>query len=201
MTARPRRAADEAERVERYLRENPGFLADRPALLAALAPPRRALGDNVADHMTAMIRAARAEAAEMSARAERLLAAGRASAGLSARVQDAVLALVATGDPAACVAEEFPALLAVDAAILCRDWSAEAIGFALQGREVSFGRAPAGLFAEAESLALHTALARVPGRRPALLALAVRDAAMLDPRQGSGPLLFLARAVSAALWR
>jgi hypothetical protein len=201
MTARSWPEETEAERVAEWLRAHPGFLAERPDLLSVLAPPRRVHGDNVTDHLTAMVRRARAEATDMAARAERVLQAGRASAGLSARVQDAVVALIAAPDPAACVAEEFPALLAVDAAVLRTDLGREAIGFALAGRDAAFGIASADLFAEAAPLAVHTALARVPGPRPALLALGAREPAVLDARQGLGPLLFLARALGAALHR
>ena len=48
-----------------------------------------------------------------------LLAAGRAAAGLAARVQEAVLALLRSADPAECVSGEMPGILAVDAAHLC----------------------------------------------------------------------------------
>jgi uncharacterized protein YigA (DUF484 family) len=58
------------------------------------------------------------------------------------------------------------------------------------------------LHAEAARLALHDALVRVPGAgAPMLLALASRDARVLDPAQGSGALGFLGRAAAAALGR
>ena len=66
----------EAERISAYLRTHPGFLADHPDLYAVLEPPRRVHGKVLADHMDAMLRAARAHAAEMDAKANAVLAAG-----------------------------------------------------------------------------------------------------------------------------
>jgi hypothetical protein len=58
------------------------------------------------------------------------------------------------------------------------------------------------LHGEAARLALHDALVRVPGEGPdALIALVARDPHALDPAQGTGALLFLGRAVAAALGR
>ena len=52
-----------------------------------LEPPVRMHGEGLADHMAAMLRVQRE-------RADGLLAAGRATASLASRVQDAVLALL-----------------------------------------------------------------------------------------------------------
>jgi len=78
--------ADEADSdfVEAYLRANPAWLAEHPELYRVLEPPVRVHGDSVADHMAALLRVQRE-------RADGLLAAGRATAGLAGRVQDAVL--------------------------------------------------------------------------------------------------------------
>ena len=102
----------EAAFVEAFLRANPAWLAEHPELYRVLAPPARVHGDGLADHMAAMLRVQRE-------RADGLLAAGRATAGLAARVQDAVLALLRSSDPADCVSGEMPGILAVDAAHLC----------------------------------------------------------------------------------
>jgi uncharacterized protein len=181
-------------------------LANRPDLYSVLEPPVRLHGDGVADHMAAMLRVQRE-------RADGLLAAGRATAGLAGRVQDAVLALLRSSDPADCVSGEMPGILALDAAHLCieaehpgaRLLPPGCIARLLDGRQVIFRDAPADarLFhAEAAGLARHDALVRVPGEGPAaLLALLARDRHMLDPAQGTGPLAFLGRAVAAALGR
>src|SRR4051794_34457568 len=89
----------EAAFVEAYLRANPAWLASRPQLYDVLAPPARVHGGGRADHMAAMLRAQRE-------RADVVLSAGRAAAGLAARVQDAVLALLRSSDPADCVSGE-----------------------------------------------------------------------------------------------
>ncbi|MBV9813256.1 MAG: hypothetical protein JO326_10935, partial [Acetobacteraceae bacterium] len=203
---------------EAFLRRNPRFLADRPELYRCLAPPARLYGEALADHMAAMIRAERAHAAAMTARAEDVLAAGRAAAGVSARAQEAVLALLRASDPLDCATSELPALLAVDAVSLCaeelrpgiRPLPDGSVADLLGRRPVLFRsgvpeRDPVQarlLHGEAVALACHDALIRLPGEgAPALLALAARDAASLDPAQGSAALAFLGRAVAAALGR
>ena len=196
----------EGEFVEAFLRANPAWLAEHPHLYHVLEPPQRVHGEGLADHMAAMLRAQRANV-------DGLLAAGRASAGLAGRVQDAVLALLRCGDPADCVSGEMPGILAVDAAHLCveADWPgarrlpAGTVGRVLNGHQVVFRDEPADarmLHAEGAGLARHDALVRVPGAGPpVLIALLARDRHVLDPAQGAGPLAFLGRAVGAALGR
>jgi len=109
--ALPGRQADETDAalVEAFLRANPGWLADHPELYRVLVPPNRVHGEALADHMAAMVRAERVHAAAMAARADSVLAAGRAAAGLAQRVQAAVLALIA---PPACAPRRLsPALV------------------------------------------------------------------------------------------
>lgn len=206
-------AAPGAAEVAAFLRAHPRFLADDPDLYRCLAPPERVHGEVLADHMLAMLRAERIHASAMAERADGVLAAGRAAAGLAARVQEAVLALIAAAGPAECIAAEFPALLAVDAAALCieapldggRLLPAGTVARLLGGRGVLFrddGSDAKLLHAEAALLARHDVLVRIPGEGPpALLALVARDRAVLDPSQGSGALTFLGRAVAAALRR
>lgn len=208
-----RAAALEAADVAAFLRANPGFLAAHPDLYHSMAPPVRVHGEVLADHMAAMLIAARAHAAGMAARADSVLEAGRATAGMSARVQSAVLALFGSANVSECVAAAFPALLAVDAAALCaeaplagaRVLPAGKVSELLGTRSVVLrpgGADAALLHAEAARLARHEALVRVPGEGPpALLALVARDAMALDPAQGTGALGFLGRAVAAALGR
>lgn len=202
-----------ASEVAAWLRANPRFLAEHPDLYRVLAPPVRVHGEALADHMTAMLHAERTHSAAMAERADGVLAAGRAAAGLAGRVQEAVLALLAAARPEDCIAAEFPALLAVDAASLC----IEAIRPAsralppgtcdrlLRTRGVVFreqGQDSRLLHGEASALARYDALIRLPGEGPpALLALAARDRHVLGPSQGTGALTFLGRAVSVALGR
>src|ERR1700761_6797504 len=109
----------EAALVEAFLRAHPTWLAEHPGLYRLLAPPVRVHGEQLADHMAAMVHAERAHAAAMAERADDVLAAGRAAAGLAGRVQEAVLALLRSSDPADCISGEMPGILAVDAAHLC----------------------------------------------------------------------------------
>lgn len=206
-------AAAEAQ-VAAFLRARPRFLAERPELYRVLVPPRRVHGEPLADHMAAMIEAGREHAAAMSARADGVLAAGRAAAGIAGRVQEAVLTLIGTDDVAECVAHDLPGLLGLDAAALCtedeipgmRPIPSGSIGTALGGRDVVFRSGPegdAGLFhAEAARLARFDALVRIPWRGlPTLLALVSRDPAPLDPAQGTSALAFLGRVIAAVLDR
>ncbi|MBX9593368.1 MAG: hypothetical protein K2X46_03320, partial [Roseomonas sp.] len=53
-----------AEEVAAFLRDHPDFLAQRPDLYRNLVPPRRVHGENLADHMAAMVAAERARTAQ-----------------------------------------------------------------------------------------------------------------------------------------
>lgn len=174
---------DEAARVEAFLRANPGFLAARPGLYALLVPPRRVHGETLADHMAAMIEAGRAEW-------RGVLAAGRARRAFAARVAEAVLALIAAPDPRACVREEWPARLGVEACAL-RPLAAAA---PLLLRDVARG-CPA-LHGECAALIRREALLAVGGETLVLGARAREDL----PREPEA-LRFLARALEAALAR
>ncbi|MDR3524194.1 MAG: DUF484 family protein [Acetobacteraceae bacterium] len=200
-----------AEQVCAFLRAHPAFLAENPELYRVLLPPARVHGADLADHMAAMLAAQRAHAQAMQDEADRVLAAGRAQAGAWARVQEAVLALIESRFPIDCIATEFPRLLAVDAANLCaeapilaaRRLSLGSIATLFGARSVVFEASEAWaqcLHGEASGLAQHQVLIRIPGH-DALLALAARDAALLDPAQGQACWLFLARAVAAAVSR
>jgi uncharacterized protein YigA (DUF484 family) len=199
--------------AEAFLRANPRFLAENPGLYGALAPPVRVHGDVLADHMAAILGVERSRTSAMADRADLVLATGRAAAGLAARVQEAVLALIRADNVADCVAAELPALLAIDAACLCledelpgaRKLPAGSVRQLLGSRAVLFRQGAADaplLHGEAARLARHDALVLVPGEGPpALLALVARDGHALGPAQGTGALAFLGRAVAAALER
>ncbi|MDE2006268.1 MAG: DUF484 family protein [Rhodospirillales bacterium] len=214
----PAEAAPEAAEIAAWLRAHPGFLAENPALYAALAPPRRVHGEVLSDHMAAMLARAREEAARMAAHAGDVLAAGRAASGLAARVQEAVLALIAAPDPAECIAHALPGLLGLDAAALCveadlprmRPLPVGTVARLLDGRAARIGAPPADaalLHGEAARLAAWDAIALVPWHGPpALLALAGREGMRVGPDQGApasilGALGFLGRAAGAALER
>jgi uncharacterized protein YigA (DUF484 family) len=198
-------ASSQPEHVAAYLRANPGFLAARPELFAVLHPPARVHGANLADHMVAMVRAARAHAASSDAESARVLAAGRASSCIAERVQTAVLAALHATDIIDCVIETWPGLLGVDAAALCCEdgrprWRSLPVGAVkslLRNRPMVFRDRPADaslLHAEAALLAERDLLVHLPGERPALLALVSRDPACLPNTQAW---VFLGQVLSA----
>jgi uncharacterized protein YigA (DUF484 family) len=203
----------DAGQIEAFLRANPSWLADNPDLYRVLEPPNRVHGEHLADHMAAMVQIERARATAMAERADDVLAAGRAAAGLAVRVQEAVLALLRATDKMDCLTGELPGILAVDAVHLCieallpgvRPLPQGLVGQLLGGRQVLFRDTVTEarrLHAEAAGLAGHDALVLVPGSGPpALLALLARDGQMLDSARGAGALTFLGRAVAAALGR
>lgn len=183
MKTAPRDDEDEAAAVEAFLHANPGFLAARPQLYAVLTPPRRVHGEALADHMTAMVEAGR----EVW---RGLLEAGRTQKNFSARVAEAVLALIATSDPFDCVRDEWPARLGVESCRLI----AAVPGTAAMARDVA--TASPALHGEAAPLIAREALLRVGDHT---LVLGARAAADLPNEPDA--LAFLARALAAALAR
>jgi hypothetical protein len=212
---------DEAERAEKYLRANPGFLADRPELYASLEPPRRVHGEALADHMAAMLEAARRSSHAHQAATESLVAAARVNMAAQARIQRAVVALLRTRDRVGAidaVAQHLPELLGVDAVMLCAERPAPPAFRTLPpgtlaslippGRDATLRPAACDqplLYGEAAPLVASDALLRLDpeaaGGRPALVAIGVRDGGTYDPSQGTELLTFLAAAIAAALSR
>ena len=202
--------------MEAFLRANPGFLAERPALYAQLDPPARIHGERLADHMQARIAAGAAREAALAGQVDSLLAAGRANMAAAARIQRAVLALLAAPEAAAALAV-LPELLGVEAVSLCAERPAppgfrtlaegEVARLLPPGREVVLRSGADGLeplFGEAAPLVASDALLRLeptPCGRPALLALGAREPEKFQPGQATDLLQFLAASVSAALRR
>ena len=211
----------QAEEVEAFLRTHPGFLSERPDIYRVLVPPQRLHGENLADHMAAMLATERSRARAMEAEVREALEAGRAGAGLAVRVRLAVLALMRAPDVMEAVTQEVPALLDVETCTLAvepgggphnlppamlrlpRGAVARLVG---PGRDAVVRSAPTDielLHAEAAPLVVRDALARVPLPigPPALIAVGARDPAALPMRQTVALLAFLGRAVAAALSR
>lgn len=197
------------ERIAAWLRDHPHFLSDRPELYRQMAPPRRVHGEVLTDHMAAMLRAERAASIALAE-------ATRAGEGFSARSRRAILALIASRNPAETVAQEWPALLGLEQCCLAdegvpaphrRSLPPGTVARLLPpGRDAmvreSLTEAEL-LHAEAAPLVQCDALARLPlaGAAPAMLVLGARTAAAL-PRLGAGPrLAFLAQALAVALAR
>ncbi len=219
-----------AEEVAAYLLDHPDFLAQRPELYRTLAPPRRVHGDNMADHMAAMIAAERARTHGLEAEVQAAVADGRAGATLVMCVRLAVLALMRSRDVIETVNQELPALLRVESCTLLTE---PAPPTAPRSADSTFGFRRAGflpmphgslarligrgrdarvrtdvtdavmLHAEAAGLVTRDALVRVPlgCGTPCLLALGARDAASLPTRQAATTQAFLGRIVAAALSR
>ncbi len=196
----------EAEEVAAWLRANPSFLTERPELYRLLTPPRRFHGEEMADHMAAMIAAERAATQSLAASA-------RAEDGFVRRTQQAVLALIAAADPAEAVSHEWPALLGLEHCTLADEGlpaphrqrlpagTVEALLPA--GRETLLRDHPTDaplLHGEAAALITRDALARLPlDGTPTVLVLGAREPHAL-PRSGAGPQLrFLAAALAARL--
>jgi uncharacterized protein YigA (DUF484 family) len=219
-----------ADEVAAWLIEHPDFLARRPELYRALVPPKRVHGENLADHMAAMVAAERARMATIEAEVAEAIADGRAGAGLVLRVRLAVLALMRARDVMETIQHELPALLRVESCTLLAE--PRAVRALLTGRQDSalprhgvrplpdgavarlLGRgrdarvrvAPdelEALHGEAAGLVTRDALLRVPlwCGTPCLLALGAREAAALPVRQATHTLAFLGRTVAAALAR
>lgn len=201
--------------VEAFLRDHPDFLALRPDLYLRLEPPQRIHGERIADHMAAMLAAARVHVREVDADMQAALSTGRAGLGLAARVGEAVLALMRAPDPLECVTHELPDLLGVDSCHIGCESRARRHVHRLPpgtlnkllppGRDAVVRVTPTDvetLHREAAPLVRRDALARVPapGGQPMMLAIGVRDPEAL-PTTGAESLAFLGRAVGAALAR
>lgn len=219
-----------AEEVAAFLTENPDFLARRPELYRVLTPPRRVHGENLADHMMAMVAAERSRMQTIEAEVAEAIADGRAGAGLVLRVRLAVLALMRARDVPETVAQELPPLLRVESCTLLAE-RRDARGLisgkhanslprhgvrALpegavtrligRGRDARIRAEPDELellHAEAAGLVTRDALVKVPlwCGTPCMIAIGAREAAALPARQSAQTLAFLGRAVAAALAR
>ncbi|MFH5923939.1 hypothetical protein [Roseomonas xinghualingensis] len=194
----------EAARVAAYLTAHPGFLAERPGLYRALHPPRRVHGENLADHMAALLHAARAETGAVAEVA-------RAGQDLTIRAATALIALIGAPDPLAVVTAEWPELLGLECAALARegapspalrDLPAGTVDRLMAGRDLVLRDAPedaALLHGEAHPLIARDALLRLPGTAPQMLVLGAREAGRLPLRGAGAPLRLLAHALSRAL--
>lgn len=200
--------------VEAFLRANPGFLAERPGLYAALLPPRRHHDERLADHMAAMLAVERRARAALEQELGRQLDHARAQQDFAARIGRAVLALMGTRAPLQAITEELPGLLGIESCTLAAEAPPRAHVRALPAgsvqRLIGAGRSAvvrdepdhrALLHGEQASLIARDALVRVPGAEPMLMALGARDPAALPASHAAAQLVFLGHAVEVALWR
>lgn len=210
---------EDAALVETFLRANPSFLADNPALYRALTPPKRVHGERMADHMAAMLEAERARGAELRATLEDLVGHGRTNQANQARAHKAVLALIAARTPAEAldiIVQDWPDLLGLDVVTVCaegravvgaRPLSRGTVARLLPGSAPFVLRPHASdteiLYGEAAALVASDALARLSlaSGGEALLACGSRDAGHFEPRQGTELVSFVAAAAAITLGR
>ncbi|MDA0219140.1 MAG: DUF484 family protein [Proteobacteria bacterium] len=87
-----------AEQVERFLRDHPRFLAERPGLADSMSPPQRHLGDNVVDLQAFMIDRLRADRREDQDVQDRFVERTRRERSLQDRIHAAALAMIGDVD-------------------------------------------------------------------------------------------------------
>ncbi len=110
------------ERVERFLRDHPDFLAQRPELLRQIAAPSRDLGDNVADWQVFLIDRLKADKDDMREAQGALVERTRRHRSLQDRVHAASLTLMSAVDLdhlVEIVNADVSILLGVDVVNLC----------------------------------------------------------------------------------
>ncbi len=210
---------EDAALVETFLRANPDFLADNPALYRALSPPKRVHGERMADHMAAMLEAERARTAELRATLEDLVGHGRSNQANQGRAHKAVLALMAaqsTVEALDIIVQDWPDLLGLDVVTVCaegrtvlgaRPLARGTIARLLPNASAFVLRPQSSdteiLYGEAAALVASDTLARLSlgSGGEALLACGSRDAGHFEPRQGTEIVSFLAAAAAIALSR
>ena len=117
----PKDEAMTAEQVERFLRDHPRFLAERPGLADAMSPPQRHLGDNVVDLQAFMIDRLRADRRDEKGAQDRLVERARRERSLQDRIHAAALAMIGAVDLdhlVEIVTADLAILLGVDAVAL-----------------------------------------------------------------------------------
>lgn len=147
-----------AARVVEYLRRHPDFLTTHPELLRVLASPSRTSGDGVVDMQTFMIERLRAEIERLTDHRAALIATGRAARAAQARVQEAVVAMMAARSLEhllEVVTVDFLDLLRLDVVTLCVENGADGKPCAKPGvRRVEPGLLDAVMGDDGESLFL-----------------------------------------------
>ena len=200
---------DEAD-IVRFLEMRPDFLARHAFLYLTLAPPARVHGEQVADHMAAMLAAARRQNVQLQDNVRRR----RAGRSLGDRVEHALLGLIRASDPIEWLEHELAATLGIDAAHLCLEGDASRAsvrplgGLAARlmgGRDIVFRETiteGAALHGPAADLVRRDVLVRIqPNFGPTgVLALGSRDEGLPGPGS-EGALALLRAALEAALDR
>lgn len=232
MTTEPAQNSDEldaptSDQVETYLRANPGFLNERPDLIAVLAPPSRFEGSSVVDLQNVMVQKLREESRDLRDAANLLISTTRSNMIIQTRTHAAVMALLGADNfdrLVHVVRYDLPLLLDVDTVSLCFEstganhpdyadirWlPAGSVEKVLGGAEQPYYRLledvedDGQVFGEASGLVRSAAIARLsPGASIAtgLLALGARERGAFHSGQSSDLLTFLARVTEMCLHR
>jgi uncharacterized protein YigA (DUF484 family) len=209
------------EQVVEYLRAHPDLLARRPELLAKMTPPSRFSGGPVVDLQHYMIGRLSDELESMRGCAEHLITTSRSNMSIQSRTHEAVLAILNAGDVEGLlrvVAEDVPALLGVDIAIIAFEMDGRPhpatmpvlkdgqVDDSLGSGDVmlrSASTSEPAIFGGAASLVRSFALARLePVNRPrGLLALGSRNDRTFNSSQGTELLAFMAHVIEDCLSR
>lgn len=213
------------DQVAAHLQAHPDFLARHPELWSALPPPRRALGNGVADLQSTMIERLRADVRRLEDKAGDLTRQARDHRSFAAQIHKAVLALVAAQDFALLievVTTDLAALLGVDVALLAVEAETRACArhdvagvrcvppgsiVAAMGGDaevalVADATADPQVFGSTAGLVRSWAMARLGAGRglpPALLALGTRTPDRFQPGRGADSLRSLAHVLEHCL--
>jgi len=222
-----RTAAISSDAVAEWLKQHPGFLNERPDVMARLVPADRNLGDGVADMQRFMLDRLQRELHALTAREKNLLAAAEANADSQGKIHQAACAALdaRSMDGLLDVIEgTLPKLFDIAAARLCIEKYGDkvdsgclenavmlppgAVGEILPGdRAVSLRADTKGderIFGDLAQQIRSMALMRIDlgeSCPPALLALGARARDGFDPRQGTELLSFLTRVVRHCVQR
>ena len=86
--------APTTEEVAEYLRDHPGFLVDRPDLLAVLTPPAHNTGSNIVDMQSFMIERLGREVERLKASQGEIIATARGNLSSQSRIHAAALDII-----------------------------------------------------------------------------------------------------------
>jgi len=215
----------EADGVAAYLRNHPDFLLRYPDVLVGLAPPERWGNEGVVDIQRYMVETLREEIDGLRACTEQVIETSRLNLVSQTRTHAAVLALLGADDMdhlLRIIAEDLPALLDVDVAVLCFESDAgipfgaghvrplptsEVDRLVGAGRDVVLVRDmmdDGRLFGCGSMMVRSAALARMrpdPGVAEGVLALGSRRRSTFHPGQGTDLVSFVARVTERCLER
>lgn len=210
------------EQVESFLRGNPDFLRERPALLAEILPDRDS-DEAVADFQAHALRRLRRDMEDLKSGTEEVILNARNNMSIQARTHEAVVALLEAESFEALthvITDDLPRLLDVDLIILCfeqgmpkaaaayvqemPEYTVDAllVGASSLLREVTASESA--IYGAASDLVQSDALVRLPMKDtlpPGLIALGSRHTGAFHNGQGTELLVFLATVIAHSVHR